>query len=93
MTLAPNLPLPPTQIRHPHNLDHQARPPRKMLRSLPLASLRIILFPSEPSLRPCFVDCFHEIESEAGVQIFGFLLIGTGGLCVSLNQGDMVSGA
>jgi hypothetical protein len=55
------------QRRHPHNLNHQARPARKMLGALPLACLRVILLPGKPRLRPRFENCLDKIVSEAAV--------------------------
>jgi hypothetical protein len=55
------------QRRHPHNLNHQARPPRKMLRALPLTRLGVILLPCKPSLRPGFENSLYEIVSETAV--------------------------
>ena len=43
------------QVRHIHNLNHQARPARKMLRPLALSRLRIILFPREARLLPLLI--------------------------------------
>jgi hypothetical protein len=50
--IMPNLPLPTTQIWHPHDLDHETRPAREMLRPLPLARFRVILLPCKACLVP-----------------------------------------
>lgn len=55
-----------------------------MLRSLPLARLRIILLPSKARLLPGLKDGRDEIQSKAAIEIFGFLLVGTRGLRVFL---------
>jgi hypothetical protein len=72
MTLLPststiNLPLPTTQIRHPHNLDYQTRPARKMLRSLSLSSFWIILLPGETRFDPLVVDGFDQVDAQVAV--------------------------
>jgi hypothetical protein len=51
----------PTQIRHRHDLDHQARPASKMLRTLALARLRIILLPREARLLPALIHRVDEV--------------------------------
>lgn len=67
MSSALNLPSTTTQIRHPHDLHHQTRPAREMLRPLSFARLRIILFPSKASLPPGVVDGLDEVEAESAV--------------------------
>jgi hypothetical protein len=59
----PHAPLPTAQIRHTHNLHHQARPPGEMLCPLPLASFRVILFPCKARFLPGFEDRFDEVET------------------------------
>ena len=46
------LPIPATQIGHAHDLNHETRPPREMLRSLPLACLGVVLLPGKACLYP-----------------------------------------
>ena len=84
MPRALNLPSTTTQIRHPHDLHHQTRPAREMLRPLPLARLRIILFPSEARLRPGIVDGLDEIEAESAVEVCGEGFVRARGLGVFL---------
>lgn len=40
------------QRRHAHNLDHQARPAREVLRALAPSRLRVVLLPGEARLLP-----------------------------------------
>ena len=54
----------PLQIRHRHNLHHQARPACKMLRSLPRSCLRVILLPREPGLFPLIENVVYEVFAE-----------------------------
>lgn len=82
----PHLPLPTTQIRHPHDLNDKTRPAREMLRALPLARLRIILLPREARLLPALEYCLDEVEAKARVQVFGFFLVWAGGLRVFLDK-------
>ena len=72
------------QIRHPHNLNNQTRPPREMLGPLPLSSLGVILLPSKAGFCPVLINGFDEIETETAVQVLGLLLVRTGRLCIFL---------
>lgn len=67
---------PRTQIRHRHNLHHQTRPTRKMLRALSGARLGIILLPRETRSFPLVVDIFHEVFAESGVDVGGLRFVG-----------------
>ena len=60
-----------TQIRHCHDLDHQARPAREMLRSLSSASLRVVLLPCEARAFPFVEDVVDEVLAEGGVDVCG----------------------
>lgn len=69
----------PTQIRHRHDLHHQTRPSRKMLRSLPSARFRVILLPREARPLPFIEDVFDEVLAKGGVD-FGCLGLVRAGL-------------
>ena len=51
-----------------------------MLRSLPLPSLRVILFPREACLFPLFKDIVHEVLAKRGIDFcgLGFVWAGLG---------------
>ena len=49
------------QVWHGHDLDHQARPARKVLRPLTRTRLGIILLPREARFLPLLVDIVDEI--------------------------------
>lgn len=80
-----NFPLPPRQIRHPHNLNNETGPTCEVLRPLPLPCLRIILLPGETRFRPGIIDGFDEIQAEATVERGCLLLVRTRSLCESLS--------
>jgi hypothetical protein len=65
------IPHPFTQIRHSHDLDHQARPAREVLRTLPLACFWIVLFPCKPSLLPTVIYRIDQILAQFGVDLDG----------------------
>lgn len=69
------IPNPSLQIRHTHNLNHQARPAREVLRALSLARLRIVLLPREASLFPALVHGAYEVFAERGVEFLGLGLV------------------
>lgn len=71
-------PLPATQIRHRHNLHHQTRPAREMLRSLPRARFGVILLPGEARAFPLVEDVFDEVVAEGGVDGGGLGFVGAG---------------
>lgn len=83
-TILQLIPHPPTtQIRHRHNLHHQTRPAREMLRALPFAGFGIILFPRKARLLPAVVDGGDEVGAEVRVQfscarLVGAFLLGDG---------------
>ena len=60
-----------TQVLHTHNLHHQARPPSKMLRPLPVTGLGIILLPRKPRALPFLKDVVDEILTERCVNLGG----------------------
>lgn len=61
---------PPTaQIRHRHNLNNQARPACKMLGSLPIARLRIVLFPCKACSLPFIEDILNKVLSKGSVNL------------------------
>jgi hypothetical protein len=57
-----------TQIRHSHNLDHQTRPARKMLRALPFTRLGVILFPRKARLLPTLINSIDQVIAKFGVD-------------------------
>ena len=65
----------PTQIRHCHNLHHQTRPAREMLRSLASARFRVILLPREARSFPFVEDVFDKIFPERGVNVDGLRFV------------------
>lgn len=92
LQLAMHHPLPfltPTQIRHRHNLNHQTRPAREMLRSLPRARFRIILLPRKSRPLPFVEDVFDEVFAERSVDVGGLRFVRSGLPCDVL---DIVSG-
>jgi hypothetical protein len=58
-----------------------------MLRSLPFAGFRVILFPCKACFLPAFKDGFDEVEAKAAVEVFGFFLVWAGSLCIFLVYG------
>ena len=68
------------QIRHPHNLDDQARPAGEMLRALSLARLRVILLPGETRLFPALIHGVYDVLAELGVEGCSAGFVGAGGL-------------
>ena len=66
-----------TQIRHSHNLDHQTRPARKMLRALPFTRLGIILFPRKARLLPTLINSIDQVIAEFGVDFSCASTMGT----------------
>lgn len=70
------LPSPALQIRHRHNLNHQTRPARKMLRSLPRARFRVILLPREARSFPFVEDVFDKVFAKGGVDFGGLGFVG-----------------
>ena len=79
-------PLPPTQIRHRHNLHHQTRPTGKMLRSLPSARFGVILLPRKARSFPLIEDVFDEVDAKGGVDIGGLGFVGAGLDCDVLDR-------
>ena len=69
------------EIRHRHNLNDQARPPCKMLRSLSLTRLGVVLFPRKARLFPAVVYSVDQVFAEIGVQLPSALLMRAFGLC------------
>lgn len=57
------------QIIHGHNLHHQARPAREVLRPLAPAGLRVVLLPREARLLPALVDRVDEVGAELRVEL------------------------
>lgn len=78
-----------TQIRHRHNFHHQARPPRKMLRSLPLPSLRVILFPREARLLPLIKNVVHKVLTKRGIDFRGLGFVWAGLGCDILERSSL----
>ena len=78
-----------TQIRHRHNFHHQACPPRKVLRSLPLPSLRIILFPREACLFPLLKNVVHEVLTKRSVDFGGLGFVWAGLGCDVLERSSL----
>lgn len=52
------------EIRHNHHLNHQARPPGKMLGSLTSSGLGVVLLPGKSRLLPFSVDVLDQILSQ-----------------------------
>ena len=78
------------EIWHRHDLDNQARPPCKMLRSLTLTRLRVVLFPRKSSLLPAIIYSIDKIFAEIGVQLPSALLMRTLCLCDILRESAIV---
>jgi hypothetical protein len=57
-----------TQIRHSHNLDHQTRPAREMLRALSFTRLGVILFPRKTRFLPTLIDSIDQVVAKFGVD-------------------------
>jgi len=74
-----------TQIRHDHQINHQARPARKMLGALPQPRLGMILLPRETGALPLAVHILDQIPAEAHVDASGLLLLRSGSLSHLLN--------
>jgi hypothetical protein len=66
-----------TQIRHGHDLDHEAGPTGEVLRPLAFTCLGIILFPSEASPLPLREHVLHDVLTELGIDLSGTLLMRT----------------
>ena len=86
--LGPTTTATPLQIRHRHNLHHQARPARKMLRSLPGSSLGIILLPRKPCLFPLIENVVYEVLAKGGVDFGGLGFMWAGLACDVLEQSE-----
>lgn len=69
-------PLTLAQIRHGHNLHHQTRPTREVLRSLPRARFGVVLLPGEACSFPLVEDVFDEVFPEGGVDAGGLRFVG-----------------
>lgn len=67
-----------TQIRHSHNLDHQTRPARKMLRALPFTRLGVILFPRKARLLPTLINSIDQVIAKFRVDFGCASTVGTG---------------
>jgi len=67
-----------TQIRHSHNLDHQTRPAREMLRALSFTRLGVILFPRKARVLPTLINSIDQIVAEFGVDFRCASTMGTG---------------
>jgi hypothetical protein len=52
------------QIRHPHNLYYQRRPPCEVLGTLPLPGLGVILLPRKSGVLPRVIDCLDQVEAK-----------------------------
>ena len=63
------------EVFHCHDLDHEARPARKVLRALARACLGVVLFPCEASLFPALVDRVHEVLAQGCVHALRLLLV------------------
>lgn len=57
-----------TEIRHGHDLDDQARPAGKVLRSLTSSGLWVVLLPRKAGLLERAVDCVDEVPTEGAVH-------------------------
>jgi hypothetical protein len=79
------------KIWHRHNLNDQARPPCKMLRSLSLARLGVVLFPRTACLFPAVVYSIDKVFAEIGVQLPSALLMRAFGLCDILYKSAIVA--
>ena len=77
-------------ITHLHNLHHQTRPPREMLRPLSGSRLGIILFPREAGLLPFGKDVFDEVLAEGGVHACGAGLVWVGFGVGGFGGGDVL---
>jgi hypothetical protein len=66
-----------TEIRHSHNLDHQTRPARKMLRALPFTRLGVILFPRKARLLPTLIHSIDQVIAKFGVDFSCASTMGT----------------
>lgn len=69
------------EIGHRHHLDHHTSPAGEMLRTLPLAGLRVVLFPGESCSFPFPEDVLHHILSQVRIQLTGLLLVGASRGC------------
>lgn len=66
------------EIRHAHNLHHQASPTGKMLGPLALARFGVVLLPSKAGDLPFVEDGAYEVGTERGVQFCGSVLVRRG---------------
>ena len=65
-----------TQIGHRHDLNHQTRPTREMLRALSRACLGIVLLPRKPRAFPFVEDDIDEVFAEGVVDLGGLGFVG-----------------
>lgn len=77
----------PTQILHPHNLDHQTCPAGEMLRPLSRACLGIVLLPRKPGALPLVEDVGDKVYPQARVHVSSLLLVPARGLRDYLQEG------
>lgn len=80
-----NAPLRTAQIRHAHDLHHQTSPAGEMLRTLSPARLGIVLLPSKARLLPLLIHISNQVDTQLGIEVKGFVLVGAGSLCVFLH--------
>ena len=66
LQLIPNLPF--AQVRHSHDLHHQACPACEMLRSLAKSCLGVVLLPREACSFPVVEDVLYKNLAELGVK-------------------------
>ena len=64
-----------TEIRHDHDVDHQARPAGKVLCPLSMPRVRIILLPCKTSLLPFAEDVLYQIDPQLGINLKCLLLV------------------
>lgn len=63
------------EVRHGHHVHHHTGPAGKVLCSLSLASVRVILLPSESSLLPLSKDIFNQILAQLRVHFPSLFLV------------------
>lgn len=68
------------QIRHNHEIYHEAGPTRKVLRALTMTGLGIVLFPGEASPFPLPIDILYQVSSKLHINLPGLLLVRTSSL-------------
>lgn len=71
----------PDQIRHGHHVHHHTGPAGKVLCPLAIARVRVVLFPSEPSLLPLAEDILDQILPQVAVHLPRLFLVRTGNRC------------